>query len=64
MNAIVYEEYGTPEVLQLREVDRPVPRENEVLVKVHVASDNALDWHFLTGSPFGQMDRTDIGDDR
>ena len=52
MNAIVYEEYGTPEVLQLREVDRPVPRENQVLVKVHAASINALDWHFLTGSPF------------
>ena len=52
MYAIVYEEYGTPGVLQLREVDRPIPKENEVLVKVHAASANALDWHFLTGSPF------------
>jgi NADPH:quinone reductase-like Zn-dependent oxidoreductase len=52
VKAIVYEEYGLPDVLQLREVDRPVPKEGEVLVRVHAASANALDWHFLTGSPF------------
>lgn len=43
MNAIVYTKYGPPEVLQLREIDKPVPGDNQVLVKVQAASINALD---------------------
>lgn len=44
MQAIVYEQYGPPELLQLKEVAKPVPGEHQVLVKVHAASLNALDW--------------------
>ncbi len=52
MKAIVYAEYGPPHVLQLREVEKPAPKKNEVLVKVHAASINDWDWGLLTGAPF------------
>jgi NADPH:quinone reductase-like Zn-dependent oxidoreductase len=52
MQAIVYTRYGTPDVLQLKEVEKPIPKDGEVLVKVHAASVNALDWHFMRGKPF------------
>jgi NADPH:quinone reductase-like Zn-dependent oxidoreductase len=52
MKAIVYEKYGTADVLQLREVEKPTPKENEVLVKVIAASLNAYDWHFLSADVF------------
>ena len=52
MKAIVYTKYGPPEVLQLKEVAKPVPKDNQMLVKVHAASANALDWHFMRGAPF------------
>jgi len=52
MQAIVYTHYGSPGVLQLTEVEKPVPKDSEVLVKVQAASVNAYDWHFVTGSPF------------
>lgn len=52
MKAIVQQRYGSPDVLRLQEVDRPVPAHNEVLVRVHAASVNARDWHVLRGDPY------------
>lgn len=52
MNAIVYQEYGPPDVMQLREVKKPVPKDNEILVRIHAAALNPLDWHLVRGKPF------------
>ena len=52
MKAFVAPKYGTPDVLELREVEKPAPQENEILVKVHAASVNAYDWHLLTADIF------------
>jgi NADPH:quinone reductase-like Zn-dependent oxidoreductase len=51
MRAIVYGEYGPPEVLQFTELATPTPRDNEVLIKVRAASVNALDWRMMRGKP-------------
>ena len=47
MKAIVCDKYGAPDVLELREVDKPVVKDDEVLVRVHATSVNPADWHFL-----------------
>src|SRR6267143_2444303 len=52
MKAIVYTRYGPPDVLQLREIERPTPESDRVLVRIHAASVNAYDWHMLRGKPF------------
>ncbi len=52
MKAIVYAKYGPPDVLELKEVEKPAPKDDEVLIKVHAASANAADWHLLRGDPF------------
>lgn len=52
MKAIVYHKYGLPDVLKLEEVEKPTPRDNEVLVKVHASSVNDWDWGLLRGKPF------------
>ncbi len=52
MKAIVYSQYGSPDVLHLEEVEKPTPKENEVLVKIHAASANPADWHTMRGEPF------------
>ena len=52
MKAVVYREYGPPDVLQLEEVEKPAPAEHEVLVQVQAAAANPLDWHAMRGAPF------------
>jgi NADPH:quinone reductase-like Zn-dependent oxidoreductase len=52
MRAVVYERYGGPDVLELRELDAPRPAEGEVLVRVRAASVNSWDWELLRGTPF------------
>ena len=52
MKAIVQEGYGSPDTLKLREIETPVAGDNGVLVEVHAASVNALDWHVARGVPF------------
>ena len=52
MKAIVYTRYGSPDVLQFKEVDKPAPKEHEVLVKIHAASANTLDWRLMRAEPF------------
>lgn len=52
MKAVVYKEYGSPEVLELTELERPTPEDNQVLVKVYAVSVNAADLHLLRANPF------------
>jgi NADPH:quinone reductase-like Zn-dependent oxidoreductase len=52
MKAAVYGRYGPPDVVQITDVEKPVPNDNEVLIKVCAASVNPLDWHFMRGQPW------------
>jgi NADPH:quinone reductase-like Zn-dependent oxidoreductase len=52
MKSIVYTKYGSPNVLKLKDVARPDPLDDEVLVEIHAASVNAYDWHFLVADVF------------
>jgi NADPH:quinone reductase-like Zn-dependent oxidoreductase len=52
MKAIVQTEYGSPDVLSLKEVDRPVVSKTGVLVRVHATSVHAGDWHLMRGTPW------------
>jgi NADPH:quinone reductase-like Zn-dependent oxidoreductase len=52
MQAIVQDTYGGPEVLELRDIDRPAPKDGEVLVRVHAAGLHRGDWHVMTGLPY------------
>jgi NADPH:quinone reductase-like Zn-dependent oxidoreductase len=51
MRAIVYHQYGSPDVLKCEEIEKPIAGDDEVLIKVHAASVNPLDWHFMRGKP-------------
>lgn len=52
MKAVVYREYGSPDVLKLEEVEKPIPKDDEVSVKVRAVSVNDWDWGLLRGKPF------------
>jgi NADPH:quinone reductase-like Zn-dependent oxidoreductase len=52
MKAAVYTRYGSPDVVQIKDVEKPVPKDDEVLLKVRAASVNPLDWHFMRGLPY------------
>ncbi|MCP4308307.1 MAG: NAD(P)-dependent alcohol dehydrogenase [bacterium] len=52
MKAIVQDSYGSPDVLQYRDVDRLAVADDTIVVKVHAASVNPADWHFMTGTPY------------
>ena len=52
MNAIVYHQYGSPDVLELQDIDKPTVKDDEVLVRVRAASANPADWHFMRGVPY------------
>jgi NADPH:quinone reductase-like Zn-dependent oxidoreductase len=52
MKAIVYTKYESPDVLEYKEVEKPSPKDDEVLVKIHAAALNAADWHLLRADPF------------
>ncbi len=51
MQAVVYQGFGSPDILHLREIDKPVPGDGEVLIKVRAASVNPLDWKLMKGGP-------------
>lgn len=52
MKAIVYTKYGSPDVLELKEVEKPTPKDNEILIRVRAASANPHDWHTMRGMPY------------
>ncbi|MCU0977273.1 MAG: NAD(P)-dependent alcohol dehydrogenase [Steroidobacteraceae bacterium] len=71
MKAIVYRCYGPPSVLQLEDVARPEPGDDQLLVRVHAAAANPLDWHYMRGEPYvmrlssglGRPNETQLGVD-
>ena len=52
MQAAVRRCYGSPDVIEIAHIEKPQPRDDEVLVRIHAASVNPLDWHELRGSPY------------
>ena len=59
MKAIVQGEYGSPDVLRLKDIDKPSPSGDEVLIRTHAAAVNIGDWHLLRGVPY--VMRTVVG---
>jgi NADPH:quinone reductase-like Zn-dependent oxidoreductase len=52
MKAAIYTRYGPPEVVQIADVEKPVPKDDEVLIRVRAAAVNPYDWHFMRGEPY------------
>jgi len=61
MKAIVYRCYGNPDVLKLEAIAKPTPADDRVLVKVHAASVNPLDWHYMQGKPYLMRPMAGVG---
>jgi NADPH:quinone reductase-like Zn-dependent oxidoreductase len=53
MKAAVYTRYGPPDIVQIADVEKRVPKDNEVLIKIRAAFVNPYDWHFMRGTPYG-----------
>ena len=60
MKAIVYHNYGSPEVLEYQEIEKPAPQDDEVLIQVRAAAVNPYDWHLLRGLPYLLRMRTGL----
>ncbi len=52
MKAAVYTRYGPPDVVEVNDLEKPVPKDNEVLIRVRAASVNPLDWKLMRGGPY------------
>jgi NADPH:quinone reductase-like Zn-dependent oxidoreductase len=52
VRAVVFEKYGSPDVLEMREIEKPIPKENQVLIKIHASSVTAADWRMRKPEPF------------
>lgn len=52
MKAVIHRCYGSPDVLEITEIEKPIPATNEVLVRVKAAAVNPLDWHYMRGTPY------------
>jgi NADPH:quinone reductase-like Zn-dependent oxidoreductase len=52
MKAVVYTRFGSPDVLEIRDIKKPVPNDDQILIKVRAASVNPYDWHFMEGTPY------------
>lgn len=52
MKAVTARCYGSPDILEFADVEKPVPGEKDILIKVHAASVNPLDWHYMRGTPY------------
>lgn len=52
MKAVVYTDYGPPDVLEIKDIKKPVPTDDQVLIKVRAAAVNPYDWHFIRGTPY------------
>jgi NADPH:quinone reductase-like Zn-dependent oxidoreductase len=61
MKAAVNRCYGPPDVVKIEDIEKPTPKDNEVLVKVHAASANPLDWHYMRGEPYIMRAESGLG---
>lgn len=61
MRAVVYRCYGSPDVVKLEDTAKPIPGADRVLVKVHAASVNPLDWHYMRGKPLVMRPMSGLG---
>jgi NADPH:quinone reductase-like Zn-dependent oxidoreductase len=52
IRAVVYCDYGQADVLKVEQIEKPVPGDDQILVKVHAAATNPLDWHYMRGTPY------------